>query len=79
MWLKSITVASITGNARVMNVEPTTTMRDIKNRLYELEGISANQQRLLYRGRILRDEDTIESLGIADGQVIHMVLMPNAA
>jgi hypothetical protein len=69
-----ITIQTISGINRVINVEPTTAIRQIKEQLYAIEGIQADQQRLLHHGAIINDTQTIESSNIADGEVLHMVL-----
>jgi hypothetical protein len=69
-----ITVQTISGNNRVISVEPTTTIRQIKEQLFSVEGIRADQQNFLYNGVIIKDTNTIESSNISDGDVIHMVL-----
>ena len=69
-----IKIQTISGIERVMEVEPTTTIREVKEQLYAMEGIQPEQQRLLSHGAVLRDESTIESSNIKDGDPIHMVL-----
>ena len=69
-----ITIQTISGFTRVISVEPTTTIREIKQQLYALEGIEADQQHILLRGSIVQDSSTIEAANITEGQVLHMVI-----
>ena len=49
-------------------------MLQIKQALQEKEGIQVDQIRLIYSGKQLADDKTIESYQIAAGGTIHMVL-----
>jgi len=69
-----IAIQTISGNKRVINVEPVTTIRQIKEQLFAMEGIQADWQRFLSSGRAIEDTQTIESPDIVDGQAIHMIL-----
>lgn len=54
-------------------MEPNTTVDLIKEEIHQIEGIPADQQRLLYHRLNLNDSSTFETLGIKEGDVIHMV------
>ena len=69
-----ITIQTISGTNRTIEVEPTSTIRSIKEQLFALEGITADQQRILFHGQILQDVATIESSQVEEGAVLHMVL-----
>ena len=57
-----------------MNVEPTDEIREIKQYLQEKEGIQVDQIRLIYSGKQLADNNTVEFYNVAAGSTIHMVL-----
>ena len=67
-------IQTISGNKRVINLEPVTTIRQIKEQLFAMESIQADQRRILSSGRAIEDTQTIESSSIVDGQAIHMIL-----
>ena len=69
-----VTIQTISGTSRTIEVETTSTIKSIKDQLFALEGITADQQRILFHGQILQDSATIESSGIEEGSVLHMVL-----
>lgn len=52
-----------------------TTTLDLKNKLStaEFANVPAAQQRLIYSGRVLRDEDTLASHKVKDGNTMHLV------
>ena len=48
-------------------------VRDMKALLSETTGIDVDEQRLLCRGRVLRDHETLGSAGVADGATLHVL------
>jgi hypothetical protein len=69
-----IQVHTVSGRKHILDVEPNWTISAIKEELQQREGISIQQQRLLYRGQNLTDQTTIEVSRIQPGEVLHMVL-----
>ena len=69
-----IFVKTLTGRKLPLDLEPATTMKQIKEQLMEKEGIDIAQIRLIHNGKQLADVDTIESCKIEAGVTIHMVL-----
>lgn len=49
------------------------TVSDLKNLLYELTDIKPEEQRLVYSGKILNDEDLLSFYNIRDGNSIYLV------
>ena len=50
-------------------------MEEIKNALQEKEGIPVAQIRLIYSGKILKDELTIQEVNINPGTTLMMKMM----
>jgi hypothetical protein len=69
-----IQVHTVSGRKHQIDVEPNMTIGAIKEELMQREGISVQQQRLLFRGQNLNDSTTIEIAKINAGEVLHMVL-----
>ena len=69
-----IQVHTVSGRKHQIDVEPNMTIAAIKEELQQREGISVQQQRLLFRGQNLNDQTTIETAHIQAGEVLHMVL-----
>jgi ubiquitin-large subunit ribosomal protein L40e len=67
-------VKSITGHTRTIEAETTDTISAIKERIYDKEGINPNEQRLIYAGKNLTDEKTINDYNIEPESTIHMSL-----
>ncbi|KAI6885266.1 hypothetical protein KC363_g2879 [Hortaea werneckii] len=59
----------------VITVPTTTTIADLKQKLSteEYANLSPERQRLIYSGRVLKDQDTIASVKIKDGNTVHLV------
>ena len=69
-----IYVHTVSGRKHQLEVEPSITIGQIKDELQQREGISTQQQRLLFRGKNLTDSQTVETAHISAGEVLHMVL-----
>eukprot|EP00245_Coleochaete_scutata_P005291 TRINITY_DN18734_c0_g1_i1.p1 TRINITY_DN18734_c0_g1~~TRINITY_DN18734_c0_g1_i1.p1 ORF type:complete len:529 (+),score=129.78 TRINITY_DN18734_c0_g1_i1:144-1730(+) len=54
-------------------VDVSWTVRDFKESLVEKSEIVAEQQRLIYKGRVLKDESTLESYGLENDHTLHLV------
>ena len=52
---------------------PAKTVADFKKAVAEKCGIPAEEQRLIFKGQLLKDDNTLESYGPSNGVVIHMV------
>jgi len=50
-----------------------TTVGELKAEIATKTTIPVNQQRLIYKGKILKDEGTLESYNILNGESIHLV------
>jgi len=57
-----------------ISVRPTALVRDIKGKLHQMEGISPQNVKLLYSGRLLKDDTSINDLDIPKGYVIQAVI-----
>jgi ubiquilin len=73
---------SITFNVKASNdakftltLPPSTTVSDLKNKLASSEyaDTPAERQRLIYSGRVLKDNETLATYKIKDGHTIHLV------
>ncbi|XP_071053343.1 ubiquitin-like protein NEDD8 [Onthophagus taurus] len=71
MMLKILT---LTGTELEVDVEPTDRVQTIKEKLEELEGIPHDQQRLIYQGKKLKDDQPISTYKLKGGTVLHLVV-----
>ena len=58
----------------ISTVEPENTVAQLKEAIEASEGVPVIQQRLVFKGRPLADEQTISATGINPGDFVHMVL-----
>ncbi|KAL8196557.1 hypothetical protein R6Q57_024852 [Mikania cordata] len=61
------------GNKLSVRATLRSTVGAFKNLLAQNCDVPANQQRLIYKGRILKDDQTIDSYGLQADHTIHMV------
>ncbi|ODV74991.1 NEDD8 family protein RUB1 [Cyberlindnera jadinii NRRL Y-1542] len=69
-----IKVKTLTGKEIPIDVEPTDKILRIKEILEEKEGIPPSQQRLIYTGKHMNDEQTVEEHRLEPGAQLHLVL-----
>ena len=73
--MSEITVIIKSSNADRTEVlaEPTMTVMEFKEKVAEKISIEPASQRLIYKGRVLKDECTLKFYDVQDGQTIHLV------
>lgn len=69
-----IFIKTLTGRKQQFNFENETTILAVKQTLQEKEGIQVDQIRLIYSGKQLTDEKSLQEQNVAAGGTIHMVL-----
>ena len=69
-----IKVKNLAGRIAEISAEPTDTVEKLKELIEEKEGIPPVQQRLIFGGRGIADEKTLEFYKIESGHTIHLVL-----
>lgn len=69
-----IFIKTLTGRKQQFNFENDTTVLAVKQALQEKEGIQVDQIRLIFSGKQLSDEKTLQEYNVAAGGTIHMVL-----
>ncbi len=69
-----ISVKTLSGRKLSLDFEPDQKIEDIKNALQEKENIPTSQIRLIYAGKVLKDELTIEEAKIKPGDTLMMMM-----
>lgn len=69
-----INIQTLTGEEQVINVSPQDRVYKVKEALKECFGTPPVQQRLMFNGRKMRDEDTLASYKLQQGSVIQLIV-----
>lgn len=69
-----VKIITLTGDERIVDVDPADKIFIIKEKLEEQEGIPPEQQRLIYQGKQLKDDKTLNSYKLRNGTVLHLVI-----
>lgn len=69
-----VKVVTLSGDERMIDVESTDKILVIKEKLEEKEGIPPAQQRLIFQGKQLKDDKTVNSYKLKGGTVLHLVV-----
>ena len=74
----TIHVKATSGSKITVSVEMSLTVSELKATLAaeDKANVPANQQRLIYRGHVMKDERALESYGLADEHTVHLVKGP---
>jgi large subunit ribosomal protein L40e len=69
-----ISIRTLTGKNITIQVEASDTILQVKNKLQQKEGIPPDQQQLVFSGRSLEDDDTLQEQSITEGATIILAL-----
>jgi hypothetical protein len=69
-----VVVMTVAGRKYELDIDPAMEAVVIKDRIHQEEGISSEQQRLLFRGQELPNSQTFEAAGVCDNDIIHMTV-----
>ena len=60
----SITIKTSNADKNVVSIDKTATVAQLKNAINEKMNVLPENQRLIYKGRVLKDDLTLENYGI---------------
>ena len=61
-----LTIKDVGGKKTVLEVEPSLTIGGLKAKVQEQNGADPARQKLIHKGKVLKDDDTIESTGVTE-------------
>lgn len=77
-WAIRINVKTLDSQIYSFNVKKNISVPALKEEIVRTIGVPLEQQRLIYRGKVLKDDQLLSHHSIEDGDTLHLVVRPQA-
>jgi hypothetical protein len=74
LFSMQIFVRTLSGKNITLDVEPTETVQNLKSKIQDKEAISPDCQKLIFAGKLLEDNRTIDDYNIQEEATVHLIL-----
>ncbi len=65
----------LTGKSIEVDIELSQTAKDLKQMVFDKEGMAMEQQKLIYEGQELMDNKTLEEAGVIEGHTVNVIFV----
>jgi ubiquitin len=69
-----IFVKTLAGRQITLDVDPTDRIADVKDKIYDKEGIPSEQQRLIFAKKQLENDNTLQDYSVQNNSVLSLVI-----
>lgn len=69
-----IFIKTLTGKSISLNINDRTLVSEVKKMIQDEEGIRTEEQRLIFCGKQLEDDQTMVNYNVSEGSIVHLVL-----
>jgi len=69
----ALKIKMLKGGVLTVSVDPNATVQQLKEMVQEKEGVAVDRQRIIYKGKVLKNEQRLSHFKIEDGDTVHMV------
>lgn len=69
-----IFIKTLTGKTITLQVDPNERVEEVKQKIFDKEGIPIDQQRIIFSGKQLENDKTLSDYNVQPESTIHLVL-----